>query len=217
MRILSNVYIEKELSRDSYAEYLTKTEISKTGIELFHFPLIRPDFLDLATKHSVAIATLVLELNKIKIVEDLFIETYAISVHTYEHLAIDSRIDWFVKKAIENSAAIQQLNDRTKMEIAVYPNREMRGYKVDAEISRSIGNFHRALRPCEQNALVVCGPKAASIVQDILKIDGVVMVMLQHYQVDVEIASSLFSWNDVEPKVIEAIAKVTGKLRFVRK
>ena len=93
----------------------------------------------------------------------------------------------------------------TNVCVEMHPNFQMRTYHPNFEISKArIENFWRPVRPESKDYLKKLGRKGAVLVRRVLALHGVAEVTIQPYELTVRKGLN-FSWDDIEPKVLEMI------------
>lgn len=93
----------------------------------------------------------------------------------------------------------------TNVRVETHPNSEVRTYHPNFEISKAhIENFWRPVRPESKEYLKKLGRKGAVLVRRLLALSGVSEVTIKPYEVIVHKGLN-FSWDDIEPKVLETI------------
>lgn len=208
--------IDKNQVREQYADFNTTTEVGGSRIEMFSFPIRNLDILDLAIKQGIPVAVMIYSLSKLKGIEHIFVKPYSISVSLYDGFRWDPKIDKIVENYIGLAAIIDELNSRPKLIVKSFPNKQIREYSMDVEICESRREeFYRPLRDSSENPLNRLGKVGKTMVKNIMSIPGVTEVTIDPYSLRIEIAEA-FSWSDVEPLIVEAIARETGELQISR-
>lgn len=211
-----DIIIKKEQSYDRYAQFNTTTEVGQSVIEMFDFPIRNLDIVDLAIKHGIPVAVMIYSLTKIKGVEHVFVKPYSISVSMERHFHWDRQIDKIVENSIALAAIVESLNSRPKLIVNSFPNQEVREYSLDVEICETRREmFYRPLRETSENPMNRLGKIGKALVKNIMSIPGVTEIDIDPYCLRIHIAEA-FKWGDVEPLVIEAIARETGELQISR-
>lgn len=208
--------IDKNQVREQYADFNTTTEVGRSRIEMFRFPIRNLDILDLAIKHGISVAVMIYSLSKLKGIDHIFVKPYSISISLYDDFRWDPKIDRIVENCIGLAAIVESLNSRPKLIIKSFPNKHIREYSLDVEICDARREtFYRPLRASSEDPLNRVGKVGKPMVKNIMSVPGVTEVSIEPYQLRVEIAEA-FKWSDIEPLIIEAIARETGDVQISR-
>lgn len=203
---LVSAVIKKTQFRPATAQYSTRTKLNSVRISRFEFPMENFDFVSMVREHGIGIANMLFALRNVPGVDSVSVETFSIVVIMNKLFTCDEQIDTIVEDMIMTSALMQEMNSRPVLKIKRCQNLAHREFNLNAKISNSYVHVSLISLPNDGRIRELgCG----KVVTTIMNIPGVIGLSVDIYQLRVEKAVA-FTWGEIEPQVIAAIAKAYG-------
>jgi hypothetical protein len=105
---------------------------------------------------------------------------------------------------VDDVKNIDRMREVDGIKIKEWPASRLREYHVREDLGR-VANWHRGFSHILENA----------VMEDLSRIDGVVEIRKANYTVDI-IIGVVYSWEEVEPKVLEILKKKEEEVNATR-